>query len=305
MLHAFNEMNRDLLVNINGELQHREEAGVSPFDSAVQAGDAVWESLRLYQGSIFKLTEHLGRLRSGASSLAFTDIPTPEDIIHEIRQTLDANNMWDSVYIRLTLTRGIKLTSGTDPRLNAHGSTLIVLAEHKPPASANTGLRLITATHRCPDPDSIDSSIRHINSIHDVLAKVQANAAGVDDAVMLDSRGFVTRTNTAHLFIVTDGKVLTPRTHACHGGITRSAILGICEQNGIPHAECDLSLAQVCQSDEVFCADTMNELSAVNEVDGTTIGHGEVGPVTLRLSNLFRSITTTSGTVVVDRKSTA
>src|SRR5215831_17577468 len=133
MLQTFDPRNRDLIVNVNGRLVHRDEAAVNPFDSAVQGGDAVWEGLRLYQGKIFKLTEHLDRLRSSALALAFVQVPTHEVIIEEIRRTLRANAMHDGVHIRLTLSRGVKYTSGMDPRLNTAGPTLIVLAEHKPP----------------------------------------------------------------------------------------------------------------------------------------------------------------------------
>src|SRR5262245_16546327 len=140
MLQQFNEKNRDLLVNINGRLVHRDQAGVSPFDSAVQGGDAVWEGLRLYDGRIFALEEHLARLRSSARALAFAVVPTNEEIIGEIRRTLAANKMKDGVHIRLTLTRGVKVTSGMDPRLNQSGPTLIVLAEHKAPVYDRSGL---------------------------------------------------------------------------------------------------------------------------------------------------------------------
>src|SRR6516164_10903641 len=133
MLQKFNEKNRNLLVNINGRLVHRSEAGISPFDSAVQGGDAVWEGLRLYRGKIFKLYEHLDRLRGSALALAFTEIPSRDQLVKQISQTLAANRMVDGVHIRLTLTRGVKYTSGMDPRLNTSGPTLIVLAEHKPP----------------------------------------------------------------------------------------------------------------------------------------------------------------------------
>src|SRR5690348_3564353 len=144
MLQEFNEKNRDLIVNINGRLLHRNEAGVSPFDSAVQGGDAVWEGLRLYDGRIFKLHEHLARLRRSATALGFSEIPPNERITEEIRRTLAANEMRDGVHIRLTLTRGVKITSGMDPRLNQSGPTLIVLAEHKVPVYAKSGLSLIT-----------------------------------------------------------------------------------------------------------------------------------------------------------------
>src|SRR5262245_9792707 len=133
MLQQFNEKNRNLIVNINGALVHRAEAAISPFDSVVQGGDAVWEGLRLYNGRIFKLHEHLERLHSSARALAFIQIPSSDEIVEQIRRTLAANGMRDGVHIRLTLTRGVKITSGMDPRLNQSGPTLIVLAEHKPP----------------------------------------------------------------------------------------------------------------------------------------------------------------------------
>src|SRR3979411_858433 len=150
MLQQFNEQNRDLIVNLNGRLLHRDEAGISPFDSAVQGGDAVWEGLRLYDGRIFKLREHLARLRRSAEALAFTEIPADEKIVDEIKRTLAANQMRDGVHIRLTLRRGVTITSGLDPRLNQPGPTLIVLAEHKPPVYAKIGLALITSKMRRP-----------------------------------------------------------------------------------------------------------------------------------------------------------
>lgn len=148
MHQKFNPLNRDLIVNINGRLVHRDHAGVSPFDSVVQGGDAVWEGLRLYSGRIFKLHEHLARLRGSAKALAFAQIPTDDELIEEIRRTLEANQMFDGVHIRLTLTRGVKYTSGMDPRLNTVGPTLIVLAEHKLPVYDKAGLKLITSSVR-------------------------------------------------------------------------------------------------------------------------------------------------------------
>src|SRR2546427_1027371 len=146
MLQKRNEKNKDLIVNINGKLVHRDQAGISPFDSAVQGGDAVWEGLRLYKGRISKLTEHLDRLRSSALALAFAEIPSHEAITRELRRTLEANQMRDNVHIRLTLTRGVKYTSGMDPRLNTAGPTLIVLAEHKAPVYDTSGITLITSS---------------------------------------------------------------------------------------------------------------------------------------------------------------
>src|SRR5213592_3474134 len=202
MLQKFDERNRNLIVNINGELVHRDKAGISPFDSAVQGGDAVWEGLRLYHGRIFKLHEHLDRLERSARALSFTEIPPREKIIDEIKRTLAANKMRDGVHIRLTLTRGVKTTSGMDPRLNQGGPTLVVLAEHKAPVYAKTGLTLITSKIRRPPPEILDPKIHHNNLLPSILAKLEANVAGADDAVVLDQRGFVAETNATHLFLV-------------------------------------------------------------------------------------------------------
>src|SRR5437762_6147331 len=220
MLQKFDERNRDLLVNINGQLVHRDKAGVSPFDSVVQGGDAVWEGLRLYDGRIFKLREHLARLRRSAEALAFTEIPADEKIVDEIKRTLAANQMRDGVHIRLTLTRGVKITSGMDPRLNQAAPTLIVLAEHKPPVYAKTGLTLITSKMRRPPPEILDPRIHHANLLNSILAKIEANDAGADDALMLDTRGFVAETNANHIIIGHGGVLAKTRVIACKVGIT-------------------------------------------------------------------------------------
>jgi branched-chain amino acid aminotransferase len=298
MLQTFNEKNRDLLININGNLIHRDHAGISPFDSAVQGGDAVWEGLRLYNRRIFKLTEHLERLRSSAKALAFAHIPTNDHITDQIRKTLAANNMTDGVHIRLTLTRGPKITSGMDPRLNQAGPTLIVLAEHKAPVYDTRGLSLITSSIRRFPPDCLDPKIHHCNLIQSILAKIEANNANADDALMLDKHGFIAETNATHIFIVTRGLVETPRLVACPEGITRETVLQLCAANNIPHAERDISTTEVYRADEMFCTGTMGELAAVTKVDGRTIAGGQPGPMTARLTALYKSLTATEGTPV-------
>ncbi|MFZ9059994.1 MAG: aminotransferase class IV [Steroidobacteraceae bacterium] len=294
MHQTFDERNRDLIVNINGRLLHRNEAGVSPFDSAVQGGDAVWEGLRLYQGRIFKLPEHLARLRGSAQALAFSQIPTDAEIIEQLRRTLEANGMTDGVHIRLTLTRGVKYTSGMDPRLNTAGPTLIVLAEHKPPVYGQQGLKLVTSSIRRFPPDCLDPKIHHNNLIQSILAKIEANVAGADDAVMLDTRGFVAETNATHLFMVSDGVLHTPRTVACPEGITRSTVLQLCAELRIPCSVDDLSLVDFYRAEECFCTGTMGELAPVASIDGRAIGDGP-RPVTVRLQEAFRALTERSG----------
>jgi branched-chain amino acid aminotransferase len=299
MLQKFDPRNRDLIVNINGRLVHRDEAGISPFDSAVQGGDAVWEGLRLYDGRIFKLHEHLERLESSAKALAFQEVPPRERVIAEIRRTLEANRMRDGVHIRLTLTRGVKVTSGMDPRLNQSGPTLIVLAEHKPPVYDRSGITLVTSTIRRFPPDCLDPKIHHANLLQSILAKVQANAAGADDALMLDLRGFVAETNATHVFIVDRGVVSTSHTVACPEGITRQTVLDLCREHAVPHEVRDISLTEVYRASEVFCTGTLGELVPVVKVDGRTIGDGRPGPMTARLSGLFTELTRREGVPVV------
>jgi branched-chain amino acid aminotransferase len=297
---TFDDRNRDLLVNVAGRLSHRSEAGVSPFDSAVQGGDAVWEGLRLYRGRIFRLDEHLARLRRSARALAFESVPSDEEITGQIRRTLTANGMFDNVHIRLTLTRGIKTTSGMDPRLNQSGPTLIVLAEHKAPVYDQSGIRLITASVRRPAPDSMDPKIHHNNLIPSILAKVEANVAGADDAIMLDQRGFVAETNATHLFLVTGGRLGTPTAAACPEGITRGVILELAASAGLPCDVADFSLSQFHAAGEVFVTGTMGGLTPVIEIDGRPISGSSPGPVTQRLMALFAELTAHSGTPIVE-----
>jgi branched-chain amino acid aminotransferase len=298
VLQTFDERNRNLIVNVAGRLRHRDEAGVSPFDSVVQGGDAVWEGLRLYQGRIFRLEQHLARLRQSARALGFEKIPSDAEITAEIRRTLAANGMTDNVHIRLTLTRGVKITSGMDPRLNQSGPTLIVLPEFKPPVYDASGIRLITASVRRTGPDSLDPKIHHNNLLTSILAKIEANVAGADDAIMLDQRGFVAETNATHIFLVSDGTLGTSTTAACPEGITRQAVLELAVQAGLPCAIGDYSLTQVYAAAEVFVTGTMGGLTPVLAVDGRPIGDGKPGPVTLRLIDLFAELTASSGTQI-------
>ncbi len=299
MLQHFDERNRGLLVNIDGRLIHRDRAGVSPFDSSVQNGDAVWEGLRLYDGRIFRLTEHLKRLRESAGALAYSDIPPPETITEQIRRTLNANGMRDGVHIRLTLSRGVKYTSGMDPRLNTFGPTLIILAEHKPPVYDTGGIRLVTARHRRPPADILDQRIHSCNQLTSILAKIEANAAGVDDALMLDTRGFVAETNATHVFCASGGVVATPTTAACPEGITRRVVLQLCRDHGIRCEVRDITLQELASADEIFCTGTMGEIVPVIEVDGRPVSGGATGELTRRLGDLFETIARSQGVPIV------
>jgi branched-chain amino acid aminotransferase len=299
MLQTFDERNRDLLVSVNGVLRHRDEPHVSAFDSVVQGGDAVWEGLRVYEGRVFRLGEHLARLRRSARALAFASVPSDEDIVEALAATLRANSMRDGVHVRLTLTRGVKITSGMDPRLNQGGPTLIVLAEHKPPVYDAGGISLATSSVRRPGPDVLDPKIHHNNLINSILAKIEANAAGADDALLLDGRGFVAETNATNVFAGVDEVVVTPTSRACPEGITRSVVLELLRREGLMHEVRDVSPAELHQADEVFVTGTMGELVPVLTIDGRPIGTGSPGPLTARLTGLFRGLTSTEGVRVV------
>ncbi len=296
-----NPRNDDLIVYVDGELVPRDEAGVSPFDSVVQGGDAVWEGLRLYNGSIFRLLDHLDRLRNSAQALAFDEIPPTEEIIAELRRTLVANDMRDNVHVRLTLTRGEKVTSGMDPRLNTKGPTLIILPEYKPPVYDKDGLSFVTSSIRRFPPDCLDPKIHHNNLLQSVLAKIEANHAGADAALMLDRDGFIAEGHGTHVFLVDDGTVCTGPADACPEGVTRQTVLDLCARHDIPHAVRRLSVMEAYRADEMFCSGTMGELAGITALDGRTIGDGTIGPMTERLSSLYGEETATQGYPIFER----
>ena len=287
--------NKDIMVYVNGELKSRSDARVSVFDSVVQGGDAVWEGLRVYEGRIAAFSGHLRRLQDSAKALAFADVPSSDEVRAAVFETLKANDMRDDAHIRLTLTRGEKITSGMNPRFNQSGCSLIVLAEWKPPVYSNEGVRVITASTRRNSPSTLDSKIHHNNLLNNILASIEANVAGVDSAIMLDLYGFVSETNDTNLFLVRDGVVCTPHADACLPGLTRQMVLDICRDNDIPSAERNLSLTELYTADEVFTTGTMGELTPVLEADGRTIGDGGVGGVTRRLQELHRQVAVREG----------
>ncbi len=284
-----------ILVHVGGELLPRAEAKVSVFDSSVQGGDAVWEGLRVYDRRVFMLDAHLDRLFASARALAFAGVPAREEVKEALFATLRANGMRDGVHVRLTLTRGEKVTSGMDPRLNRAGCRLIVLAEWKEPVYPAGGIRLVTAATRRNSPQCLDSKIHHNNLLNNILAKLEANAAGVDDALMLDVDGFVAETNATNVFLVRGSGLVTPTADHCLPGITRAVVLRLARENGIPAVECRVTLAEVYAADELFATGTMGELTPVLEIDGRPIGAGAPGALTDRLRRLFAALTAREG----------
>ena len=274
---------------VNG-LVRREEARVSVLDSVVQGGDAVWEGLRVADGRIYQMEEHLRRLQESAHTLMFSNIPSTDEVKQAVFKTLEANGMTDGVHIRLTLTRGEKSTSGMDPRLNVHGCTLIVLPEYKGAVYGSGEIKLVTSSIRRNGPSYLDSKIHHNNLLNNILAKIQANHAGADDAVMLDDRGFLAETNATNVFLIRDGVLGTPFGHACLPGITRGYTLDLAKELGIPVREGDYSLTELYTADEAFTTGTMGGLAHIVEVDGRRIGPADrqgPGPVTAQLQAAY------------------
>lgn len=288
MLQPYNPENENIQIWVGDRLYHRKEAKVSVFDSSVQGGDAIWEGLRVYKEGIIHLDQHLTRMHESAKALAFTDIPDFSFIKEAIRQTLAANEMMENAHIRLTLTRGTKITSGMDPRLNQEGSCLIVLAEWKPLVYDNEGgIRVITSTQRRNGPQFLDSKIHHNNLLNNIIAKIQANVAGVDAAIMLDERGFIAELNDTNLFMVKNKALYTPNATSCLPGITRNFIITLARQSKIPVEETDLSLVDFYNADEVFATGTMGELTHVVEIDGRMIEHKTTTGLRQHLTDLM------------------
>ncbi len=294
MLQQYDPRNEHLLIYIDGELYPREEAKISVFDSAVQGGDAVWEGIRVYDGRIFSLDEHLERLQNSAHAMAFGEVPSNEEIKSALFKTLKANGMRDETHIRLTLTRGKKITSGMDPRLNQFGPTLIIVAEWKPPVYPPE-ITLITSSVRRNSPMSLDSKTHHNNLINNILAKIEANHAGADAGLMLDKDGFVSEANGVNVFCIRKGIVYTPHADSCLPGITRQHVINLCREQGIPIVEKNLSLTEFYTADQVFTTGTMGELTKVAEIDGRAIRNRMEEDLLEQIKGYFRAMTRSGG----------
>ena len=281
--------NSDTLIWVNG-LVNRADAKVSVLDSVVQGGDAVWEGLRIQNGRALQLEDHVKRLLDSAHALAFSDVPSSSEVKDAIFATLKANDMTDGVHCRITLTRGMKSTSGMDPRLNVFGPTLIVLPEYKGMVYGDEGIRLVTSSIRRNSPSFLDSKIHHNNLLNNILAKIEANVAGVDDSLMLDIDGFIAETNATNVFAVREGTLVTPTAAACLPGLTRQLVLDLARGADIPVEKRRVSLSEFYTADEVFTTGTMGGLAHVVEIDGRRIGASmEMGPITTTLQSIYQT----------------
>ncbi len=295
--------NAQILISINGRLVRRPEATVSVFDSGFILGDGVWEGLRLIDGGIPFLDQHMERLYGGARALYMEVGLTPDEMKQRIFACLAANQMRDGVHVRLMVTRGIKRTPYQDPRVTIGPATIVIIPEYKNPKPeiARKGLRLFTVHVRRTGPDQQDQKLNSHSKLNCILACIQATQAGADEALMLDPRGFVATCNSTHFFIVRRGELWTSGGMYCLGGITRGNVLRAAREAGIPAVERDFSLVDVHGADEAFVTGTFAGLTPVIEVDGRPIGHptrpapthadgGAAGPMTRRLTELYKAL---------------
>ena len=301
MLQQFNEKNKDLIIYVGGELLHRDEAKVSVFDSLVQGGDGIWEGLRVYDGKIFCMDKHLDRMHFSAKALDFKNIPSKDEIRNAVFETLRANGMRDGVHIRLTLSRGEKITSGMDPRLNTKGCCLIVVAEYKAPVYDDiAGLKLVTSSQRRNNPMFLDSKIHHNNLLNNIIAKIEANFSKCDDALMLDMDGFVAETNATNIFMTKGGKLHTSLATACLNGITRGLVMDIAKELDIDVEERQISLSEFYGADTVFTTATMGELTPVAEIDGRAIENLNKCDILEKINVSYKKLTLNTGTIIPD-----
>jgi branched-chain amino acid aminotransferase len=283
--------NEAVLININGRLVARAEAAVSVFDSGFMLGDGVWEGLRVHQGRIAFLDQHLDRLWEGAKAI-FMDIGvTRAELERRLYETIDANRMADGCHIRLIVSRGIRATPYQDPRVIVSPATIVIIAEHKDPlpSTLERGIRLFTVHVRRGFPDVQDPKLNSLSKLNCITACIQATQAGADEALMLDPHGFVATCNSTHFFIVRGSEVWTSSGDYCLAGITRANVIRLCRENGIPVFERNFSLTDVYGASEAFVTGTFAGVAPVTEIDGRLISAGR-GPMVERLQTLYRGL---------------
>ncbi len=287
--HEDDPRNENIIIRINDDLFPRQEAKVSVFDSGFILGDGVWEGIRVHDGRLAFIDDHMKRLFEGAKSIDLDIQKSPDEIKAMIMSTLAANDMHDHVHIRLMITRGMKSTPYQDPRFTITPPTIVIIPEYKEPRpeTLTAGVRLYTVAIRRGRPDVQDPKWNSHSKLNCVAACIQATKAGADEGLMLDPQGFVATCNSTHFFIVRDGEVWTSTGDYCMPGITRRNVLRLCEQNGIVSREKNFSLTEVYGADEAFVTGTFAGIAPVSEVDGRVLNGGARGPMVERLQGLY------------------
>ncbi|MFO1327202.1 MAG: aminotransferase class IV [Rubrivivax sp.] len=288
--------NDDVLVYVNGDLVPRNQASVSVFDSGFVLGDGVWEGLRLIRGRLLALDAHMDRLFEGAGAIALDIGMTREEVVAAVMRTCQANGIDDGAHIRLMVTRGRKRTPNQDPRFLLGKATVVIIAERKTknPAAKARGLSLFTSTFRCSTPDVFDLRLNSHSRLNLIQALIQAINAGADEALMLDPAGFVSSCNSTNFFIVRGGELWTSTGRCCFNGITRGHVIDLFARQIGPVRQQDFTLAQTYAAQEAFVTGTLGGITPVTRIDGRTIGSGQPGPLTQRVSALYEEFILTA-----------
>ena len=283
------ERNKDILIYVNGKLLPRDQAKISVFDSGYLVGDGIWEALRLHEGVLVFLDQHLDRLWRAAAAIKMDLGFTREELIRKIWSVIEANKMENHVHVRFMVTRGIKKTPSQDPRLTISGPNLVIIAEHKAASteSKQKGISLFTSTIRRGSPDYLDPRLNCHSKLHEVQALIQAIEAGADEALMLDIHGFVSTCNATNFFMIKNNEVWTSTGQYCMNGITRGNIIKVAQANGLTVKEKNFSLYDTYDADEAFVTGTFGGVTPVTKIDGRIIGDGKYGPVSQQLSQWY------------------
>ena len=278
-------------VYVNGAFFARDKAVVPVFDSGFVLGDGVWEGMRLINGQLLAVDDHMARLYEGANAIQLDIGMDRAALVGEIWKTLRHNDMQDGVHIRLMISRGIKSTVNQDPRFIISPATIVIVAEYKQPNAAlkARGLKLMTSTIRCSTPDVFDLRLNSHSRLNFIQALIQAVNMGADEALMLDDRGFVASCNSTNFFIIRDDALWTSTGSTCFNGITRSKVINLWRDAGKPVFEKDFTLAQTYAAEEAFVTGTLGGLTPVTSIDGRPVGQGKPGPVTAQITKLYRT----------------
>lgn len=283
--------NRDIKIFINGDLVHRDEAKVSVYDSGFLLGDGMWEGMRLYNGTWAFFDEHMDRFFASCKAVSLDVGMDRAGILEALTRTAEANGMTTDVHCRLMLTRGVKVKPFQHPSLSRSGPTLVIIMEHSRPVDSlqSKGIRLASVPQVRGLPTSQDPKLNSHSKLNCVIACLQAEEAGADEALMLDPHGFVNTTNACNFFIVRKGAVWTSTGDYCMNGVTRQKVIDLCRANNIPVFEKNFSLYEAYGADEAFLTGTFGAQTPVASIDGKEIGDG-ARPVTARIQALYKEL---------------
>ena len=281
--------NENILIYIDGKIIPRPEAKISVFDSGFLLGDGVWEGIRLHNGQLVFLKEHLDRLYTGANSIGIDIGMSSDNLTRKIIQTIEANNMYSNIHLRLIVSRGIKSTPYQHPRVNIGGPTIVIIPEYKivTEDSKDNGLELVSVNTIRSSEITQDPKINSLSKFNCIQACIEADRLGADEGLMLDLNGYVSTCNSTNFFIVRQSEVWTSTGEYCLNGVTRGAIINLCKSNDIKIYEKNFIIDDVHAADEAFVTGTFAGVLPVTKIDEHILSNGKKGVITDRLQSLY------------------